>query len=744
MNTGTRALFFSFVFTLSIVFSFKNAKAQVPAIWFFGQNAGVNFMNSGGPIGLSGSAMSTPAGCAVNDQGDLCGNGQTIYQGSGPIINGQNLDGNIQSTQSIIFARPIDVDTLYAFTTDAGGGSKGLKYNMICKWGSSYNVIKKNISLLPRVSEKLALTLHCNKYEYWVLAHGWNSDKFFAYRITKTDLDTIPVISSVGSVHGGNSLNAAGYMKFSMFGDKVALAMTGAGKIEIFHFDNIHGLVSNPITIGGLSNPYGIEFDYYGEMLYVSTLSGQIIQYDISVWDSLQIIQSKQVITTDVSLFGALQIAWNHKIYLARDNATYLAKINLPSQAGQACDFMPTAIYLNGARSEAGLPPTHLTTQMFDTKGSKTCIGDTSYFSILGDTTRIDSVFWDFGDSLSTADTSTLISPFYVYPNRFTYKFTLIIYHCEQADTFRNYIEILGPPYANLGPDTSLCDNSNFQLFGGYATTYLWHDGTTNPMHSASVPGKYWERLTNKCGVSSDTVIILAVNPHPQVVLPPDVTICRPDSMLLTSGFGSNYTSVWLDSLIMDTLVVKKAGLYNLMVIDSNGCKGKDDIVVGFDTLPSPNLGNDTMICIGRSLTLNGNYPGNYLWSNGSTNPSVTVVNSGVYIIITSNICGSSSDTVNVEVSDCDQIIWVPNAFTPNGDGNNDFFIPYIENIANYKFSIFNRWGQLVFQTQDSMEGWDGSYKGKPMGMDSYTWKMEFEDYQHHKFTKYGFVILYR
>lgn len=744
MKFRKQNIFFIFLFFTVLTLAFVDVSAQVPAKWYFGQNAGVDFMAATGAVGVLGSAMNTPAGCAITDMGKMYGNGQSIWSGGSPIINGLGLNGNIQSTQSIIFAKPIQSDTFFAFTTDAGGGNKGLKYNMISPWGMGYKVTKKNISLLSNVSEKLAMTLHCNKYEYWVLAHAWNSNKFYAYRVEKEDLNLIPVVSSVGSVHGGNAVNAAGYMKFSMFGDKIALAITGLGKVEIFHFDNIHGVVSDPISLVGLPNAYGIEFDYYGDMLYVSTLSGQIYQYNVSVWDSLQIVQSKQMITSDVNLYGALQIAWDHKIYLARDNATYLAKINLPSQTGQACDFMPTAVYLLGKRSEAGLPPTHLTTQLFDTKGSKTCIGDTSYFKILGDTTRIDSVFWDFGDSLSSMDTSTLFSPYYVYPGRYTYKFTLIIYHCEQADTLHNSVEILGPPWANLGPDTTLCDNSNFKLFGGYATDYLWQDSSTLINHAVTTPGIYWERLTNKCGVSSDTINILAIYPHPNVVLPNDTTLCKPDSMLLTSGFGSYFTSVWLDSLITDSLMVTSSGLYNLMVVDTNGCKGTDDIVVGFDTLPNPYLGEDTVICIGHSITLNGNYPGVYMWNNGSHSPSISVMNSGNYILNVSNDCGSVSDTIEVEVDDCDQIIWVPNAFTPNNDGKNDVFLPYVENVAFYRLYIFNRWGQLVFYTENPTEGWDGSYKGKLAKMDSYAWKMEFKDFKNKEYTKYGFVVLYK
>lgn len=733
----------SIYFSICLIIISIGANAQVPQKWYFGQNAAIDFTLGPSPIAFVGSLMNTPAGCAVSKSGIFYSNGQNIWAGGG-IINNGIIDGNMLASQSVAIVELTKTDSIYVFTTDAAGGAKGLKYHVIDKPNGQYTVVSKNHNLLPRVTEKLAVTIHCNKHDYWVLTHGWNDNIFYAYHLDEKKLDTIPVTTQIGSIHGGQANNAAGYLKFNRQATKVAAAITGEGKVELFEFDNVNGTLSNPITINNLTNAYGVEFDYSGTILYVSTIGGYLYQFDISQWNQTHIINSRNTIASDVELFGALQLGPDNRIYLSRDNASSLAAVTLPQTLGSGCNYVPNFVFLKGGRCEAGLPQIFPNNQQFDVKGLKNCLGDTSFFSIIGDTTRIDSVLWNFGDSLSLTDTSTLFSPSYIYPIRTVYKFQLIIYHCGQADTLENYVEIFGPPHANLGPDTTICSNTPISLFPGYATTYLWQDSATVKMYLATDTGVYYCKITNTCGEDSDTMRILAVNPAPVFSLPHDTILCDGDSVLLISPFGNDYTNIWVDSINAQTLMVKRPGLYSLLVIDSNNCKNRDDILISFDQFPMPYLGEDTFICIGQRITFNGNYPGSYLWNNGSTNPDITTYSSGTYIINITNACGTNSDTINLEIAACDQVVWVPNAFTPNSDGLNDVFLPYTENVYEYKLMIFDRWGKLIFETTDPSQGWDGKYKNKLLPGQVYSWKMIFKDYYNKEFTKYGMVVLIR
>jgi gliding motility-associated-like protein len=169
-------------------------------------------------------------------------------------------------------------------------------------------------------------------------------------------------------------------------------------------------------------------------------------------------------------------------------------------------------------------------------------------------------------------------------------------------------------------------------------------------------------------------------------------------------------------------------------------CTFTDSIDVTFDTQPDFNLGNDTVFCDGDSLLLHTNIlNANYLWSNGSTDSSIYVTTSGHYWanVITSSCI--DSDSINIKTNDCNCDIFIPNIFTPNGDEFNESFRAVIGcELDMYRMRIFNRWGELVFESEDQNEVWDGKYQGKEVTEGVYFYKMDFlhkktnpnEDYQ--------------
>ena len=100
----------------------------------------------------------------------------------------------------------------------------------------------------------------------------------------------------------------------------------------------------------------------------------------------------------------------------------------------------------------------------------------------------------------------------------------------------------------------------------------------------------------------------------------------------------------------------------------------------------------------------------NYLWQDGSRNLTFNVNNPGIYSLTLSNKCGSKTDTIVALKGACK--IYVPNAFTPNGDGLNDVFkASYGENVTKFKLTVYNKWGQKVFESDDINRGWNGNYQ---------------------------------
>ena len=119
------------------------------------------------------------------------------------------------------------------------------------------------------------------------------------------------------------------------------------------------------------------------------------------------------------------------------------------------------------------------------------------------------------------------------------------------------------------------------------------------------------------------------------------------------------------------------------------------------------NLGNDTTLCEGEILILDATFPGaSYLWQDNSTNPAFTVSQQGTYRVkITLNAC-SIRDTINI--LGCENNLFIPNVFTPNFDGINDFFIIKGNGISSLKTKIYNRWGNLIFESSSLNENWNG------------------------------------
>jgi gliding motility-associated-like protein len=118
-----------------------------------------------------------------------------------------------------------------------------------------------------------------------------------------------------------------------------------------------------------------------------------------------------------------------------------------------------------------------------------------------------------------------------------------------------------------------------------------------------------------------------------------------------------------------------------------------------------------------------------YVWQDGSTLPVLSATESGNYSVTISNACGTAQAQKVVSFQKCILDIFFPNAFTPNGDGKNDFFkVSYMELPLKFKINIYTRYGQLIFSSSDPSAKWDGSFKGKPQPAGTYVYETEFTD----------------
>ncbi|GCC50637.1 hypothetical protein SanaruYs_08550 [Chryseotalea sanaruensis] len=345
--------------------------AQSPAgIWYFGQNAGVDF-SSGKPVAITDGQLNTEEGCVtisdVNGKLQFYTNGVSVWNKQHQLMpNGNGLVGSPSSTSSgVVIQHPGNANLFYLFTVPAIADSAGFRYSMVdMQLDSGRGDIitnQKNIKLRNPVTEKLTSTLHRNGKDYWILLHEWNNDAFVAFKITAQGLDTTPVLSNAGSIHQGTTLNTQGYMKVNPDGTNLALALEESNVIEVFDFDNESGKVSKPISMSlpNGSYVYGIEFSPDGSLLYVSAAGkGEIYQYNLQAGSEEAIRASGIMIgKTNPSVWvGALQVAIDGKIYFTVYKTPYLGVIENPNQQGIGCGFNQQAVELKGRLSTLGLP----------------------------------------------------------------------------------------------------------------------------------------------------------------------------------------------------------------------------------------------------------------------------------------------------------------------------------------------------------------------------------------------------
>lgn len=312
-------------------------------------------------------------------------------------------------------------------------------------------------------------------------------------------------------------------------------------------------------------------------------------------------------------------------------------------------------------------------------------------------------------------------NPIYFVAFPGTYSVTVSINNCHDSDSV--VVNVIPLPQPNLGNDTMLCQGETLILDATNSnSTYVWNDASTDPTYSVTQTGTYWVEVTNPCGTVSETIDVV-MSPVPPIELGPDQSICDGNQVLLDAKV-SGATYLWSTTETSSSISVTQPGMYWVEVTKAN-CTAFDSIEIGVSSNPVINLGNDTVICESQPLTLNvTSTGGTYQWEDQSTNSIRTINSEGLYtVMVTIDGC-SSSDSINVLLTDCDIVVEMPDIFTPNDDGANDLFQPIIATgITQVEFTIFNRWGAVIFESNNPELIWDGKTKSGSVAVDGvYFW----------------------
>jgi gliding motility-associated-like protein len=643
-------LFYTIIVCYSVSYTQKENN-----IWYFGFGNGIDF-NGPFPVLIANGAINTNEACSsiCDEYGNILfyTNGVDVWNKNHTLMpNGTGLLGNRSTTQTIIVKKPGPNTIFYIFTLDKENGMDGFSFSKvdISLQSGLGDVIfsSKNTKIDTSVCEGITAIRHSNNTDYWVITHSTNSNGFNSYLLNSSGLNITPIVSNIGRVisSGWNGENVVGNMKASPDGSKIALAGRN-GMSELFNFNNSTGILSNPLSLTNIGNSYGVEFSPNNNLLYLSSTFGstdEIFQYNLNAGSQTAIINSRtSVMQRNGTQIGALQLGPDNKIYEGANLNHSLGVINNPNLIGVSCNYISNGFSLNGNFSALGLPLSFPVVFPTTISSINLCFGDSTIFTYLS-SKLIDSVLWDFNDTLSGINNfSSDSTPIHIFSSSGVFNVKLTIYTGNFYDTTITTVNIKQQPIFSLGNDTTLCENDTLILNAYFPnSSYLWQDNSIGSMYIVNQQGNYWAET-------------------------------------------------------------------NL-----NNCISKDSINITYKPTPIVNLGNDTTLCQNEILILNAHYSNSsYLWQDNSTDSMYIVNQQGNYWVeINLNNC-LGYDTIKIEVcvSEFNDIIMnIPNAFSPNRDGENDLFTPInSKGIVSMKSSIYNRWGNKIFQTENPLINWDG------------------------------------
>jgi len=352
-------------------------------------------------------------------------------------------------------------------------------------------------------------------------------------------------------------------------------------------------------------------------------------------------------------------------------------------------------------------------------------------FSLGNDTTICGGTFIDLTASplhnnvsylWSTNSTNATIS----VTNQGAYwlKLTSTINGCYWQDTINVNFRTL--PNFSLGPDRSVCEKDTVSLNATVtgASGYTWNTAATTPVLKVFQTGIYWCDVSKDGCLYRDSVSVM-IRPLPLINLGNDASLCEGNTLLLDAT-NPNATYLWHDRSTAAVYLVKKTGKY-YVTVNRAGCFARDTVNITFVSKPGFTLGPDQPICNGMQITLNPRITdASYLWQDGSSSPTYTISQPGLYHLTAINTCGSKKDSVLITTGVCK--LYIPSAFTPNRDGKNDVFKSYFgENVNEYHLQVFNVYGKLLFESTDKNQGWDGTYKGQAQSQGSYIWVINYQ-----------------
>lgn len=268
---------------------------------------------------------------------------------------------------------------------------------------------------------------------------------------------------------------------------------------------------------------------------------------------------------------------------------------------------------------------------------------------------------------------------------------------------------------------------------GGTAPyAYNWSTGANTQSLTAVNGGTYQVTVTDAAGCSSARAVSLRQYPAVTGATSVQNDTCSQSvgtARLAVSTGTPPYTYLWSTSATTIVISALRAGNYNATITDSIGCTYTAVATVGnIDIVPQPTFGaSDTPICGDAVIVLNPGDFASYRWQDYSTASSYRVTATGTYAVTVTNAEGCTATATIIVNDHCASAMLLPTGFSPNNDGRNDVFhAVYTPDLKRFHLTIYNRWGEKIFETTDVTQGWDGTYRNVPQPIGTYIWYADY------------------
>ena len=363
---------------------------------------------------------------------------------------------------------------------------------------------------------------------------------------------------------------------------------------------------------------------------------------------------------------------------------------------------------------------------------SAQCMDGNSFIFTISQQPLVTFRQWEFGDG--TFDTSRMVAHSYLTTDTFAVKL-LLQNQNGCTDSNQKTVLVFPSPLTDFSVDNSKqCLKNNLFRFTNLsdknATYFDWFFGDNHtdtvfePSHSYDSAGFYDVLLiastTNNCIDSFSRKITVMSNPQAPWVSS-NSPLCEGDDLNLTTGIMGNTNYFWTSDFgfksNLPCPVISKAGFsdsgYYYLKINLWGCESDSTAIkIRVNPLPHLDLGLKRNICYGEKIILDPSDFMAYRWQDNSTNRTFSVSLPGVYSVqVTNAYSCKNSDSIEI-THNCPTVLFVPDAFSPNNDGINDQFVIVADNMKNFEIRIFDRWGEIVFQSDHIQTTWDGTFKG--------------------------------